>query len=67
MSDLTSRLSGLSEEKRKLLEMRLKMARQATAAVPDLRPRERPDGTAPLSFAQQRMWLLDRMDPGYKT
>ncbi|HEU4561203.1 MAG TPA: amino acid adenylation domain-containing protein, partial [Longimicrobium sp.] len=67
MSDLTSRLSGLSEEKRKLLEMRLKMARQATAAVPDLRPRERPDATAPLSFAQQRMWLLDRMDPGAAT
>jgi len=64
MTDVANRLAGLSEEKRKLLEMRLRLARQGAAAAPGLRPRERPDGTAPLSFAQQRLWLLDRMEPG---
>jgi amino acid adenylation domain-containing protein len=68
MTDVANRLAGLSEEKRKLLEMRLRLARQgAAAAGPELRPRERPDGTAPPSFAQQRLWLLDRMDPGAAT
>jgi len=67
MTDVASRLAGLSDEKRRLIEMRLKLARQAADATPELRPRARPDGTAPLSFAQQRMWLLDRMDPGAAT
>ncbi|HYH80778.1 MAG TPA: condensation domain-containing protein, partial [Longimicrobium sp.] len=68
MTDVASRLSALSDEKRKLLEARLRMARQgAAAAGPELRPRERPDGTAPLSFAQQRLWLIDRMNPGAAT
>jgi len=63
MADLVQRLQELSPERRRLLEMRLRL-QQAQAAGPELRRRERPDGTAPLSYAQARLWVLDRMDPG---
>jgi len=63
MSNLSERLAGLSPEKRKLLELRMRVAHtQATGSA--LVPRPRPDGTAPLSFAQQRLWVLERMNPG---
>ncbi|MFL5537700.1 MAG: amino acid adenylation domain-containing protein, partial [Longimicrobiaceae bacterium] len=64
MTTLDARLSALSEEKRRLVEMRLRQAREGAAAAPGLVPRERPDGTAPASFAQARVWLVDRMQPG---
>ncbi|HEX6747472.1 MAG TPA: amino acid adenylation domain-containing protein [Longimicrobium sp.] len=69
MADATDRLAGLSPEKRRLLEMRLRMARQAASSGDPgtLQPRARPDGTAPLSFAQQRLWVLERMAPGEPT
>ncbi|HEU0054322.1 MAG TPA: condensation domain-containing protein, partial [Longimicrobium sp.] len=57
----TARLAALSAEWRTLLEARLAMTR-VRAAGPV--PRPRPDGTAPLSFAQQRLWLVERMQPG---
>ncbi|HEX6751659.1 MAG TPA: amino acid adenylation domain-containing protein [Longimicrobium sp.] len=63
MADVLKRLQDLSPERRRLLELRLKM-QQEQAAGPELRPRARPDGTAPLSYAQARLWVLDRMDPG---
>jgi amino acid adenylation domain-containing protein len=63
MADVLDRLAGLSPERRRLLEMRLRM-QEERAAGPALRPRARPDGTAPLSHAQARLWVLDRMDPG---
>src|SRR6185436_3462456 len=64
---LTDRLSALSEDKRRLVEMRLRQSREGAAAAPRLVPRERPDGTAPASFAQARVWLVDRMQPGAPT
>ncbi|HSU17608.1 non-ribosomal peptide synthetase [Longimicrobium sp.] len=68
MSD-ADRLAALPAEKRRLLEARLRIARDAVSGggAGALRPRARPDGTAPLSFAQQRQWLLERMDPGTAT
>ncbi|HET7232357.1 MAG TPA: amino acid adenylation domain-containing protein [Longimicrobium sp.] len=53
----------LSPERRRLLELRLR-ARQAQAAGPELRPHPRPDGTAPLSASQARLWVVERLEPG---
>jgi non-ribosomal peptide synthetase component F/acyl carrier protein len=63
MTTITDRLAGLSPEKRALLELRMRRA-QAEAAGPALRPRPRAGGPLPCSYAQQRLWLLDRLDPG---
>lgn len=65
MSDLQTALAALSPERRALLE--LLVVEEALAG------RERPapaaaqadhSGTAPASFGQERLWLLDRVDPG---
>ncbi|HEX2202009.1 MAG TPA: amino acid adenylation domain-containing protein [Longimicrobium sp.] len=66
MSELLKRLEALSPEKRRLLELRLQMAK-SEASGPELRPRERTGDPFPVSFAQQRLWLLDRMAPGTAT
>ncbi|HST60441.1 MAG TPA: amino acid adenylation domain-containing protein, partial [Longimicrobium sp.] len=62
MTDIQNRLAGLSPEKRRLLELRMQMQRAQTAG-PALVPRPR-GGRLPLSFAQQRLWVLDQLDPG---
>ncbi|HST62418.1 MAG TPA: amino acid adenylation domain-containing protein, partial [Longimicrobium sp.] len=65
-ADLMKRLAELPPEKRRLLEMKLRLSRGAAAAAVELQPVPRAEGTNefPLSFAQQRLWVLDRMDPG---
>ncbi|HVH12739.1 MAG TPA: condensation domain-containing protein, partial [Longimicrobium sp.] len=65
-TDMLKRLADLPPEKRRLLEMKLRTTRGAAAAAAELKPVPRVEGTNefPLSFTQQRLWLLDRMDPG---
>lgn len=57
----------LSGSQRALLEERLRRARQVAARPADAPasiPR-RPDGIeVPLSFAQERLWFLDQLEPG---
>jgi surfactin family lipopeptide synthetase A len=55
------RLAGLSVAKRALLELRLAKEKAQTGAAI---PRGPIAGPAPLSYAQQRLWLLDQLSPG---
>ncbi len=76
MSDIQAKLGTLSPEQRKLVELLLqKQAAQAagapaeeaapeTPAADTAIPRRSADGPAPLSFGQQRLWLLDQFQPG---
>ncbi|MFP5287404.1 MAG: condensation domain-containing protein, partial [Thermoanaerobaculia bacterium] len=64
MSDELSRRTGeISAEKLALLVLRAKKKRAEAPGVGRI-PRRAASGPAPLSFAQQRLWVLDRLEPG---
>jgi hypothetical protein len=66
MSDLQDRISGLSPEKRRLLEKRMQERGlefpNSGQPVP-LTPRGDHAGPLPLSYGQQRLWFLQQLFP----
>lgn len=63
MSDLTDRIAALSSKKRELLMHRLKQQAK-TSLIPLIHTQKRETDTFPLSFAQQRIWILEQLVPG---
>ena len=62
MSKIAERIAKLSPERQALLERLLKQGEiDLSQAV--IMPRVRESNDAPLSFAQQRLWLFLQLDP----
>ncbi|MCA1568067.1 MAG: amino acid adenylation domain-containing protein [Acidobacteria bacterium] len=62
MSDQLRRIAGLSPEKQALLMRRLKREGNV-ARRPQIRPQGRAVESFPLSYAQQRLWFLNQLQP----
>ncbi len=68
MSDLEKRIAALSPEKRELLLRQLAQKKQKKPkAFPEIPCCSRDQKVFPLSFSQQRLWFLEKLEPGLST
>ncbi len=63
MNELLTKIAGLSPERRRLLEEKLKAQGIAVPASSGIQPRTDRDAAVPLSSAQQRLWFMQQLDP----
>ena len=64
MSELSQRIANLSSEKLKLLAQHLHKKKEGVSSQPQIVAQSRESNLFPLSFAQQRLWFLDQLQPG---